>query len=133
MADVTDSAKPKTVDEYISALEPDRQLTADAMRDAVMAADSEITASIKYGQVVFELSGPVAALKAHSKHVTLTFWRGAALSDPTNTLEGDGDRMRHVRYLSAAEVDANALQQLVTEAADMNRRLGNPTKNRTNK
>jgi hypothetical protein len=130
---MTDSTKPRTVDEYIAALPEDRRRTAEAMRRAVMAADEELTASIKYGQVVFELGGPVAALKAHPKHVTITFWRGAALSDPARVLEGDGDRMRHIRYVTEDGVDPAVLSPLVSQAVDLNRRLGDPTKNRANK
>ena len=120
-------ATPKTVDAYIDALPQPQQDTAAAIRKAVMGADSEMTGSIKYSQIVFEVGGPVAALKAHPKHVTLTFWRGATLADPSKALQGDGDRMRHIRFTSPADVTTTVVAGLVREAVKLNRELGDPT------
>ena len=117
-----------TVEEYIAALAPDRRATAEALRDAVAAAEPDARLSMKWGQPVFDVNGPMAAMKAHPRWVTLTFWRGAALADPAGLLDGDGDRMRHARFASAEEVDAEAVHALVREAAALNRELGDPTK-----
>lgn len=98
-----------TVDEYIAALPADQRDTADAVRPTVLGAESDISESIKWGQPVFDVNGPVAALKAHAHHVTLTFWRGAALDSAATLLEGDGDRMRHARFTNVESIPTEVI------------------------
>ena len=117
----------KTVDSYIAALDPELRATAEALRTAILAAEPAAKESIKWGQPVYEISGPFVALKAFPRWVTLTFWRGAALAAHP-MLEGDGDRMRHVRFTAPQSVDAEAVQALVRDAAAANREFGDPTK-----
>ncbi len=101
---------------------------AEALRAAVRGAAPDARESIKWGQPVYESDGPFAALKAHPRWVTLTFWRGAALSDPTGILDGDGDRMKHARFASIDEVRAAPVADLVRAAVKLNAELGDPTK-----
>jgi hypothetical protein len=49
-------------------------------------------------------------------HVNVGFFHGAALPDPAGLLEGTGKRMRHVKLKPGVEVDASALNALVTAA-----------------
>jgi hypothetical protein len=77
---------------------------------------------------VFDVNGPIVALKAHSRHVTLTFWRGGSLDDADGILEGDGDRMRHARFTGVDTIPVDAVPELVRQAAALNRELGDPTK-----
>jgi hypothetical protein len=118
----------KTVDSYIGALDDVRRQTAAALRAAVLAGEPAAKESIKWGQPVYEVNGPFVALKAFPRWVTLTFWRGADLAAAHPLLAGEGDRMRHVRFASPAEVDAEAVRAMVRDAAQMNRDLGDPTK-----
>jgi hypothetical protein len=67
-------------------------------------------------------------LKAFPRWVTLTFWRGAQLAETNSMLEGDGDRMRHIRFSDAAAVDQQSVHDAVRQAADLNRQLGDPTR-----
>jgi hypothetical protein len=125
-----DAARP-TVDDYIAALDPARRATAERLRAVLRSAAPEATESIKWAQPVYQSNGPFAALKAFPKHVTLTFWRGAALAesaDPTGVLAGEGDRMRHVRFQSADDVPGAALTEIIRAAVRMNAELGDPTK-----
>ena len=117
-----------TVDDYIAGLQEERRRTAEALRATVLTAEPTARESVKWGQPVFDVNGPVVALKSHAQHVTLTFWRGAALADPTGILEGDGDRMRHARFASADGIPTDALEALVRAAASLNRELGDPTR-----
>lgn len=125
-----DAARP-TVDDYIAALAPARRATAERLRAVVRGAAPDAREIVKWGQPVYDANGPFAALKAFPKHVTITFWRGAALaesSDPTGVLAGDGDRMRHVRFHSADDVPADALADIIRAAVRLNAELGDPTK-----
>ena len=117
----------RTVDDYIAAIPAPLDTVAAELRRVVRAAAPDTHESIKWGQPVYDAGGPFAALKAYSRHVTLTFWRGAALPDPSGLLVGDGDRMRHARFSSVADVDEEPIAGLVRAAVELNRTLGDPT------
>jgi hypothetical protein len=97
-------------------------LLATIIREA--APDAEGT--VKWGQPVFELAGPFAYIKPATAHVSLGFWRGAELEDPEGVLEGDGERMRHVKISSLRAIDATILSPLVQRAVLLNREQGSP-------
>ena len=121
-------ADRKTVDGYVAAIPEPLREVAGELRAAVQAAAPEATESVKWGQPVYDANGPFAALKAYPRWITLTFWRGAALPDGAGILAGDGDRMRHARFGSVAEVRAAPVGDLVRAAVAMNAELGDPTK-----
>jgi hypothetical protein len=93
-------------------------------------AAPEMTAAIKWGQPVFEANGPFAFLRPAKAHVTLGFWRGAELADPKGLLEGEGDRMAHVKIAGPEKLDADAIKAMVAEAVRLNREKGSPTMRR---
>jgi hypothetical protein len=121
----------RTVDAYVGDLDPARAVIATRLRQIVRAAAPQARESIKWGQLVYESNGPFVALKAFPRWVTLTFWRGAALhetDDPDGLLAGDGDRMRHARFLSVDDIPEAAVADLVRAAVELNAALGDPTK-----
>jgi hypothetical protein len=59
---------------------------------------------------------PFAYVAAFKHHVNLGFFNGAALDDPFELLEGTGKRMRHVKLMPGAEVDAHSLDELIRAA-----------------
>jgi hypothetical protein len=104
---------------------------ADALRlvRAVVARHApDATLAIKWGQPVWEKNGPFAWARPAAKHVSFGFWRGAELPDPHSVLEGDGDRMRHVKLTSPEDVERLPLGDLVSEAVRLNETHGDPTK-----
>ena len=121
-------APRRTVDDYVAAIPAPLIAVAEDLRAAVRAAAPDAKESIKWGQPAFESGGPFAALKAYPRWVTLTFWRGTALADPTGILAGDGDRMKHARFASVEEVRAAPVADLVRAAVALNAELGDPTK-----
>ena len=86
------------------------------------------TLSIKWGQPVWEHNGPMAFAKPAKNHLTFGFWRGAEFEDPNGVLEGDGDRMRHVKITSAEHAKTLGLDALVKQAVKLNEKKGDPTK-----
>ncbi len=61
---------------------------------------------------------PFAYVGVYSAHVNVGFFHGASLPDPARLLQGNGKRMRHVKFRSGAPLDAAALQGLITAAWD---------------
>jgi hypothetical protein len=120
----------KTVDSYVSALPPGQAEIISRLRALIRAAVPEARESIKWAQPVYEVNGPMIFIKAFRDHVTFGFWRGAALHDPEHLLEGEGDRMKHVRLRRADEINPVAFTAFVKEAEQLNLTLGDPTRSR---
>jgi hypothetical protein len=86
-------------------------------------------ASIKWSQPVWETAeGPMLYLRGSAKHVTLGFWRGAELEDPQGLLEGEGDRMKHLKFKRPEDVDLAVVREFIQQAIRLNSHKGDPTK-----
>ncbi|MBK6461190.1 MAG: DUF1801 domain-containing protein [Myxococcales bacterium] len=118
----------KTVGDYVGGLSGWQKEVVTSLREIVRRAAPEASESIKWGQPVYELSGPFAHIKAFARSVNLGFWRGAELADPAGLLTGDGARMRHMSLSALAEVREEPIVALVREAVRRNREKGDPTK-----
>ena len=93
----------------------------------VRAAAPEASATIKWGQPVFESNGPFAFIRPAKAHVTFGFWRGTEIVDPKKLLEGTGDRMAHIKIRSADAIDEAALSAMIKDAVRLNQEKGSPT------
>jgi hypothetical protein len=101
----------------------------DQLNAIIMEACPTAKASIKWAQPVWESAeGPMIFLRSAAKHLTLGFWRGAELADPTGILEGDGDRMKHLKFKSLDGLDAALIEGFVRQAVALNAQKGDPTK-----
>ena len=124
--------KGVAVDEFVA-----KKLTAgqaeivNSLRQLIRAAAPKASESLKWGQPVYEENGPFAYIKPSKNHITFGFWRGAELTDPNGVLEGEGDRMKHVKIASVKDIHKAELQKFVKEALKLNREKGDPTKRKT--
>lgn len=123
-------AKVQSIDDYIESLPDWRGEVVASARDAIVGAAPDATASIKWAQPVFEAQGPFAYIKAFPRSVNIGFWRGTELDDPNGRLEGDGDRMRHVKLSGPAQLEPKQLADWARQAVELNRSAGDPTKRR---
>lgn len=120
------------VDEFVA-----KKLTAgqaeivNALRQIMRAAAPKATESLKWGQPVYEENGPFAYIKPAKNHITFGFWRGTELTDPKGVLEGEGNRMKHVKIASMQDIHKTELQKFIKESVKLNRAKGNPTKRKT--
>ena len=121
-------ARPMTVDGYVAGLSGDLAAAARRLRQVVLSAAPSATEAFKWGQPVYEDNGPFCYFKASQDHITFGFWRGTELDDQAGRLEGDGDRMKHLKIRGSDEVDDSLIAEWVGQAVDLNRRLGNPTR-----
>jgi hypothetical protein len=129
-AGVTKSVKTgsgKTVDAYVGRLEGWQAEAAERLRQVVREVAPSLTESIKWGQPVYEDNGPVCYFRGNADHLTFGFWRGTELDDPDFRLEGEGDRMKHIKIHAADEVSEELLGGWIRQAIELNQRLGNPT------
>lgn len=92
-----------------------------------VAPDSK--SSIKWAQPVWESpEGLMIFLRSASKHLTLGFWRGAELDDAAAVLEGEGDRMKHLKIKGLDSIDDDIVKGFVRQAVALNSKKGDPTK-----
>ncbi len=117
-----------SVDSYVRMLPSPQQMIITRLRALVRDTAPEAVESLKWAQPVYEVNGPVAYIKANAQHVNFGFWRGAMLQAPEGLLEGDGDRMRHLKIFSLADIKTDILKTLVRQAVLLNVREGNPTR-----
>lgn len=122
------AVRPKTVEAYVAAMGAELAAAGERLRRLVLSAAPSATESIKWGQPVYEDAGPFCYFKAAADHITFGFWRGAELDDPDHRLEGEGDRMRHIKIRSSDDLVDDVVADWVRQAVLLNRRLGNPTR-----
>ena len=101
-----------TISEYADSLPSDKAEIVAKLADIVRAAVPEAEEAIKWGQPVFSKDGPFCFIKAHKAHVNLGFWWGIKISDPTQVLEGSGDKMRHIKVRDGADIDETLFARL---------------------
>jgi hypothetical protein len=118
----------RTTDWYIGTMQGWQRALATEIAAAFAKAAPKSTSSIKWGQVVWELGGPFAFMKGNKAHITVGFWRGAELDDAGGLLEGDGDRMRHLKLRESEKLPARAIAAFVKQAVALNAAKGDPTK-----
>jgi hypothetical protein len=121
-------AAVKTVDAYLARATGGLREAGQRLRQIILSAAPSASESIKWGQPVYEDGGPFCYFKTSSGHITFGFWRGTEISDPDGRLEGDGDRMKHIKIRGVDDLVEDAVADWVRQAVDLNRRLGDPTK-----
>jgi hypothetical protein len=116
------------VDEYVSKVVPWQRDVIQKLRNVLKSAAPHASESIKWGQPVYEHKGPFAYIKAHAAQVNFGFWRGAELDDNKRMLQGEGEKMRHVKILETHVLDELTLGAFVKQAFALNDKKGDPTK-----
>lgn len=116
-----------TVEEYIKRISGPQKEVAIRLREIIKKAAPEAAESVKWAQPVYEENGPFAFIRAGKFHVTFGFWRGAQLKDPKRLLDGEGDRMRHLKLTDADAIPEAAVTAFVKQAVKLNQEMGDPT------
>lgn len=120
------SAPAASPDAYIAALTGWRRECAEALRKAVRAA-ATLEEVIKWRNIVYLASGPVAVIRAEESRVLLGFWRGQRLRTIEPRLKPGGKyEMATVELREGDAIARATVQQLVREAVALNARLGDP-------
>ena len=115
MSSMSDSRNP-VVDAWFENYDNPQKDLVQAVRALILDTDPRITEVIKWQAPTFVYKGNLASFYPKSvKHVSLMFHTGAALSDPSGVLEGEGDTSRVLRVLDHDDLDgkADALRGLI--------------------
>lgn len=114
------SALPEPIAAYIAKLEPpQRDLTA-ALCTLVAAELPDGEGVVWHGHPVWRLGGaPVVLVKAYPRHVTLGFWRGQEIAEPTGRLVPGARGMASIRLHGRDELDRATFAAWLREAAEL--------------
>ena len=117
-----------TPDEYIACLDGWQRLFAEALRNTVRAAAPELEERLKWGHLVYFHSGPVLIIRAEPARVLFAFMRGQRLLHLEPRLKPSGKyELATLQLHPDTPLRQETVVQLAREAAQLNRRLGDPT------
>jgi hypothetical protein len=127
MADDTTDAS-RLIDERISELGDWRGETLGTVRGIIKEADPDIVEEWKWvkptspGTAVWSHNGGICTGETYKSVVKLTFFKGAALKDPSGLFNSslEGKVRRAIDFREDDQVDGPALKSLIREAVDLN-------------
>lgn len=118
----------QSIDERISELADWRGETLGKVRELIKAADPEIVEEWKWakrtspGTPVWSHGGGVCTGETYKSVVKLTFFKGAALKDPSGLFNSslDGKVRRAIDIKEGEKINTAALKALIREAVALN-------------
>jgi hypothetical protein len=111
-----------SADSYFKEIQPPalNQIAAK-LRAIVRAAAPRASEAIKWGMPVYEHNGLLCYIIARATYISLGFYhQGIHLSDPDKLLEGTGERMRHAKIRTPADIKAGLFSNWVKHAVAIN-------------
>ena len=136
-SDKTDASK--LIDERIKELGDWRGEKLSKVRTIIKEADPDIVEEWKWvkptnpGTPVWSHNGGICTGETYKKVVKLTFFKGAALSDPSHLFNSslDGKVRRAIDISEHDMVDEAALRNLIREAVALNEESKKPSASRS--
>ena len=97
---------------------------ADELEEYIKLIVPKSEAVKKYGGTLYTLKpeekeGQFCGVFVHTKHVKISFSKGAELRDPKNVLLGSGKYRRHVNFMPSEDIDFAGLKALLKQAAKL--------------
>ena len=119
------ATKLGTFDELMEIAEPDVRPIAIRLRALILELDPKACEVVRLGDraATFgvgpkKMSEGYAYVMPHKKWVNLGFYKGAALSDASNLLEGTGKLLRHIKVHTREAADQPAIKDLLLQALE---------------
>ena len=118
----------KLIDERIRELNDWRGKTLSKVRGIIKEVDSDIVEEWKWakatspGTPVWSHNGDICTGETYKNVVKLTFFKGAALNDPSGLFNSslDGKVRRAIDIKENDKINENALENLIREAVALN-------------
>jgi hypothetical protein len=118
----------KLIDKRIKELDDWRGKTLSKVRGIIKEADPEVVEEWKWakatspGTPVWSHDGDICTGETYKSVVKLTFFKGAALNDPSGLFNSSlgGNVRRAIDIKESDTIDEDALKNLVREAVELN-------------
>ena len=111
------------IDARIKELGDWRGKTLSRLRTVIKEADPEVVEEWKWrGVPVWEHNGIIATGETYKQVVKMTFFKGAALEDPSGLFNSslDGNTRRAIDFREGEKIDEEALKALLRAAVTLN-------------
>ena len=93
------AAKPKTIDEYLVGVSPDKRAALQKLRETIRSIVPEAEEGFSYGMPAFRLDGkPIAGFAAAAKHCTYFPMSGSTVEALKKELKGYDTSKGAVRF-----------------------------------
>lgn len=126
---MTKSARPKDespsrlIDARIKELDDWRGQTLSRVRALIKQADPDVVEEWKWrGVPVWSHDGQICTGESYKSHVKLTFFKGAAIKDPSGLFNSslEGNARRAIDIHEGETIDAEAFKKLIRAAVALN-------------
>lgn len=111
------------VDRSVEGLAEPVRAIAERTRSVVDAALPDVPAGLWHGHPAWSTGapgkGPVCLVKAYAGYVTLGFWKGQALTDPSGRLEAGSREMASAKLRSLDDIDQALFNDRLRQARDL--------------
>jgi len=98
---------------------PDKSETVEKIRKIFLEENSEIEEDIKYGGIVFNVSGQlVGGIYLYKQHISIEFSDGAKFNDKSGLLEGKGKMRRHLKILEKNDLIGKNIRIYIKQAVN---------------
>ncbi len=95
----------------------ERYEIVEEIRAVFLSENTEIDEDIKYGGIVFNVSGElVGGIFLYKEHLSIEFSYGAQFDDPEKLLEGKGKMRRHLKILEKDELKTKNISFYISQA-----------------
>jgi len=116
-------AKFASVEEYVASLPEGLRPVAERVQ-AIFDQELPGKGAVWHGHGTWSLGdapgkNPVCLLKAYPSYVTVSFWKGQEIDDPSGRLEAGARTMAGLKLRAADEVDEELFTGWVRQARDL--------------
>ena len=118
-----DESPSRLIDARIKELGDWRGKTLSSLRALIKQADPEVVEEWKWrGVPVWSHNGGICTGETYKEVVKLTFYKGAALKDPSHLFNSslEGNTRRAIDVREGEEIDKAAFKKLIREAVALN-------------
>jgi hypothetical protein len=106
--------------EYLEKSESSVQGLIKALMQIVLEAEPQMEEAMKWNRITFTRSGNwhhwICGIERTRKHVSFIFHKGVLLKDSMGIPQGTGKYTRQIRITSLADINRNALIDMIRQA-----------------
>jgi hypothetical protein len=120
---MSDSRAQGTFSEAIDGFDPHIQAIAKALRSVIASIHGDFVEVAwprqkiaSYGIGPKKMSEHYAYIAPQRNYVNLGFYHGVALKDPAGLLDGEGQRLRHIKIMSVSDAAKREVRRLLGAA-----------------
>ena len=98
---------------------PDNAKIVEKIRAFFLKGNNKIEEDIKYGGIVFNISGKlIGGIYLYKDHISIEFSNGADFSDPKGHLEGKGKLRRHLKIIENNDIKNKNISIYIKQAIE---------------